>query len=195
LGEIEAVLSRHPAIREKVVIVREDAPGDKRLVAYLVPSQEPVPSSSDLRGFLKEKLPNYMVPSAYVALDALPLTPNGKVDRRALPEPEGLRPELETAYVAPRNEIEQTLADIWQELLAVVQIGIHDDFFEMGGHSLLATQVMSRVRQTFQLELPLRDFFEAPNIAELAIVIEEGLIAEVEALTEDQAQRLAEGIG
>jgi amino acid adenylation domain-containing protein len=195
LGEIEAVLSQHPAIRENVVIVREDAPGDKRLVAYLVPSQEPVPSSSDLRGFLKEKLPNYMVPSAYVALDALPLTPNGKVDRRALPEPEGLRPELETAYVAPRNEIEQTLADIWQELLAVVQIGIHDDFFEMGGHSLLATQVMSRVRQTFQLELPLRDFFEAPNIAELAIVIEEGLIAEVEALTEDQAQRLAEGIG
>ncbi|MFQ5853582.1 MAG: amino acid adenylation domain-containing protein, partial [Candidatus Binatia bacterium] len=171
LGEIEAVLGQHPAVLENVVISREDESGEKRMVAYVVGNQDPAPTASELRGFLKEKLPDYTVPSSFVMLDSLPLTPNGKIDRRSLPAPDTARPELEGTFVAPRTAVEEKLARIWSEVLSVEQLGIYDNFFELGGHSLLATQVLSRVRNACHVELPLRTLFEKPTIGELAEVI------------------------
>ena len=168
LGEIEAVLGQHPAVQQAVVVVWEDALDDARLVAYVVPQQEPPPTSSALRSFLQQKLPEHIVPSAFVLLAALPLTPNGKLDRRALPTPDWTRPALADAFVAPRNKLEQGIAEMWQTLLGIEPIGIHDNFFELGGHSLLAIQVISRLRQTFQVELPVHSVFEAPTVAKLA---------------------------
>jgi amino acid adenylation domain-containing protein/non-ribosomal peptide synthase protein (TIGR01720 family) len=168
LGEIEAVLAQHPALQEIVVLAREDAPGVTRLVAYVAPEDKSGPSIGELRGFLKGRLPDYMVPSAFVNLDTLPLTPSGKVDRRALPAPEFDRSELESVYVAPRTLEEEILAGIWSELLSVDQVGVHDSFFNLGGNSLLATQLMSRIRDTFEIELPLRILFEAPTVSNLA---------------------------
>src|SRR5205807_1891235 len=156
LGEIEAVLGQHPAVREAVVLAREDAAGDKRLVAYIVSDQQPAPMSTELRSFLREKLPDYMVPPAFVLLDALPRTPNGKVDRQALPAPEWASLESAKAFVAPRTPGEELLVGIWAQVPGVEQVGIHDNFFELGGHSLLVTQVISRIRNTFQVDLPLR---------------------------------------
>jgi acyl carrier protein len=189
-------------VRESAVLAREDRPGDQRLVAYLVPHPEPAPTRSELRSFLQEQLPAYMAPSAFVWLEALPLLPSGKVDRGALPEPTGLGLEWEESFVAPRTPVEQVLAGIWAALLGVAEVGIHDDFFELGGHSLLATRVISRVREAFQVEVPLRSLFEQPTIAELARQITERqaagrepetlarLLAEVEALSEGEVQRL-----
>jgi amino acid adenylation domain-containing protein len=172
LGEVESVLGRHPAVEEAVVIAREDVPGDKRLVAYVVSSREPTPTFSELRRFLKEKLPDYMIPSAFVELESLPLTPNGKVDRRALPTPDLERSRLETKFVAPHTPVEKVLAKIWSEALGLQRVGVHDNFFELGGHSLLATQVMSRARDNFKMELPLLRFFETPTIAGLTELVE-----------------------
>jgi amino acid adenylation domain-containing protein len=170
-GEIEAVLGQHPAVCEAVVLTREDEPGDKRLVAYVVSTQQPTPTTRELRLFLQEKFPDYMVPSAFVVLDALPLTPNGKVDRRRLPAPEPIRPALETTFVPPRNPIEQAVAKIWAEILRLDHVGIYDNFFELGGHSLLAIQLMSRVRGTFHVELPLRALFHLPTVAALGELV------------------------
>jgi len=171
LGEIESVLSQHPSVREVVVLAREDTPGDKRLVTYVVSQQGESLEAAELRKFLKQKLPEYMIPSVFVVLDALPLTPNGKVDRRALPAPDQSRPELEQWYQAPRTPMEEILAKIWAEVLKLERIGIHDNFFDLGGHSLLATQVISRVRAGFQMEISLRTLFEKPTVAELANAI------------------------
>ncbi|HEX6291105.1 MAG TPA: amino acid adenylation domain-containing protein [Herpetosiphonaceae bacterium] len=184
LGEIEAILNRHPAIRQSVVLVREDRPGDQRLVAYVVGEQrtkeqaenpeletrnvEPGTLHSALRAYVKDHLPDYMVPSAFVVLDALPLTPNGKVDRRALPAPDGTLSAHEQTFVGPRTPTEEVLAGIWAAVLGRAQVGVHDHFFELGGHSLLITQVMSRIQAAFQVKLPLRALFEAPTITELA---------------------------
>ncbi len=167
-GEVEAVLSGHSSVRETVVMAREDDPGNERLVAYIVPAQESAPTISELHSFLRTLLPDYMVPSAYVFLNALPLTPNGKINRRALPAPDQSRPELERAYVAPRTALEATLADCWAEVLGLERVGVFDDFFELGGHSLLATQVIGRLRDVFPIELPLRTLFESPTVADLA---------------------------
>ncbi|WP_235217099.1 non-ribosomal peptide synthase/polyketide synthase [Archangium violaceum] len=180
LGEVESALRAHPSVRQAIVVVRQDS-GDKRLVAYVVPtsprppgegrgegSATPELNTADLSTFLKGSLPEYMVPSAFVSLESLPLTPNGKVDTRALPAPEASSLQSAVAYVAPRNELEQRLADIWAQVLGMKQVGIHDHFFELGGHSLLATQVVSRIRSAFQVELPLRALFEAPSVAALA---------------------------
>ena len=188
LGEIEAALGRHPAVREAVVMAREDKPGDpsaslltdpstslrieKRLVAYVVAEREPLPTTTDLRNFLKEKLPEYMVPAVFVLLDALPLMPNGKIDRRALPSPDRSRPELDKVFVAPRTPTEESLVEIWVQLLNIERVGVHDNFFDLGGHSLLATQLVSRMREAFQVEIPLRRLFEAPTVAGLAESIE-----------------------
>jgi amino acid adenylation domain-containing protein len=175
LGEVEAALEEHRRVQEAVVVVREDEPGDKRLVAYLVPQQEGVPAAEqwvpEVRRWLREKLPEYMVPSAVVVLEALPLTPNGKVDRRALPLPG--RPDAESrgGCVRPRNPVEENLAEIWAEVLGVGQLSVHDDFFDLGGHSLLAMQVKARVRHIFGVDLPLRRFFELPTVASLAEAI------------------------
>ena len=171
LGEIEAVLSEHPAVRETVVLAREDKIG-RRLVAYLILNQGPKPLIHELHGFLEKKLPDYMVPAAFVTVDTFPLTPNGKVDRAALPEPGQTRPDLEGALVLPRTQAEGTVAAIWQEVLNLETVGIHDNFFDLGGHSLLATQVLSRLRNTFQIDLPLRTLFESTTVATLTESIE-----------------------
>ncbi|HEY6187654.1 MAG TPA: amino acid adenylation domain-containing protein [Pyrinomonadaceae bacterium] len=170
LGEIETLLSAHETVGSSVVVVREDVPGEKRLVAYLVATDEDrLISISELRGYLRERLPEYMVPSAFVILEALPLTPNGKIDRRALPVP-GEQPPSET-FVAPRSPLEEALCDIWREVLGVERVGVDDNFFELGGHSLMATRVLSNVRRIFRVDLPLRILFEAHTISELARAI------------------------
>jgi amino acid adenylation domain-containing protein len=168
VGEIEAVLAQHLAVRETVVLAREAQPGDKQLVAYVVPNNEQTPTTSELRNFLLKQLPEYMVPSVFVILEALPLTPNGKVNRQALPAPEPLRPELEAAYVMPQTELEQTIATVWQKALNIENIGIHDNFFELGGHSLLLVKVNSQLREIFKTELPLLEMFRYPTISSLA---------------------------
>jgi acyl carrier protein len=162
------VLGGHPSLQDGAVIVREDVPGDKRLVAYVVPGEDAEPTSGELRSFLRQTLPEYMVPTAFVTLEALPLSPSGKVDRNALPAPDKSRPELEREYVAPRNDVEEKLATICADLLDIERVGVYDSFFDLGGHSLLATQFISRVRETFDVELPLRTLFEHPTVAELA---------------------------
>jgi len=167
LGDIEAALLQHAQVRQAVAVAREDRPGDKRLVGYVIPDSDPAPAGSELRAFLKERLPDYMVPTAFVILDKLPLTPNGKVDRRALPRPEAVASEPRV-YVAPRTQLEEAVASIWAQVLKIEQISVHDNFFELGGHSLLATQVVARLRDKLQVELPLASIFEAPTVAELA---------------------------
>ncbi|HEX7241659.1 MAG TPA: amino acid adenylation domain-containing protein, partial [Longimicrobiaceae bacterium] len=162
-GEIEAALERHPGVREAVVVAPEHAPGERRLVAYVVGEA----SAAELRAFLRERLPAYMVPSAFVALDALPLTGSGKIDRRALPAPEAAA-SGEGEYVAPRTPTEEVLAGIFAEVLGAERVGARDGFFELGGHSLLATRVVSRVRGALGVELPLRAVFEVPTVAGLA---------------------------
>jgi len=167
LGEIEAVLARHPAVEQVAVAVREQG-AVKSLVAYVVARDGAASEPGALKEFLREELPEYMVPSAFVQLQALPLTPNGKVDRKALPAPEA-SPET---YVAPRTPVEETLARLCAELLGLERVGVEDDFFELGGHSLLATQLLSRLRAAFEIEIPLRALFEAPTVAGLAIAVE-----------------------
>jgi amino acid adenylation domain-containing protein len=172
LGEIETILYRHPDVCECAVAAREDDPGKKRLVAYVVGVAGTEVSTAQLREFLREQLPEYMVPSAFVLLDSLPTTPSGKVDRRALPVPDRNRPDLVNAYVQPQNPSEVLLAKIWSEVLKLEKVGIHDNFFDLGGHSLMATMVMSRIREVFRLEPALRALFETPTIAGLSAHIE-----------------------
>jgi amino acid adenylation domain-containing protein len=167
LGEIEAVLSRHPGAREAVVVLR---PSEQRLVAYVVPAEQV--TANELRGFLRERLPDHMVPAAFVLLEALPLSPNGKIDRRLLPAPEA-RADGDEPYLAPRTPVEEVLAAVWSEVLGIDRIGVRDSFFDLGGHSLLATRVISRVRTTLGVELPLRTLFEAPTVARLAAAVED----------------------
>ena len=165
LGEIEAALTQHPQVKEAVVIAREDIPGDKRLVAYVVPD-ESQPVISELRSFMKTKLPDYMIPGVFVILESLPLTPNGKVNRRALPLPEPDNAES-ASFVPPQTPAQELLADIYGKVLGIKLVGIHDNFFELGGHSVLGIQVISRLRETFAVEIPLRSIFEAPTVAQL----------------------------
>jgi amino acid adenylation domain-containing protein/natural product biosynthesis luciferase-like monooxygenase protein len=172
LGEVEAVLSQHPGVGECVVVAREDVPGDRHLVAYAVGRAGKAPEETALREHLAQRLPDYMVPSAFVVLDAMPLTANGKVDRKALPAPSRKRSEAE--YVEPRTQTEQRLAGLWKELLSVPRVGARDDFFDLGGHSLLATQVVARVRSLFECQLAVIDLFEAPTLEALAARIEAG---------------------
>jgi amino acid adenylation domain-containing protein len=166
IGEIEATLAAHPAVKDAAVVAREIADGDRRLVAYVVADGDEEVDPAALRAHLKAHLPEYMVPSFIVEMDALPLTPNGKVDRRALPAPEHLGEDA--GHVGPRTPTEEVLAEVWREVLGVEQVGAHDDFFALGGHSLLATRVVSRVRQALGVDLPLRTLFEAPALDELA---------------------------
>ena len=171
LGEIEALLNGLSQIQQAVVIAREDVPGNKRLVAYIVASDESL-STKELREFTKQKLPEYMIPSAFVALDSFPLTPNGKIDRKALPAPEGISPEQE--YVAPKTEVEQHLAQIWQDVLQIEKVGIYDNFFEMGGNSLLLVKVISKLQKLLKMELQVVELFKYPNIYYLSEYIKSG---------------------
>ena len=203
-GETETILSTHPAVRDGVVCARDDTGHDKRLVAYIVFEPNQTASVTELRNFLKSKLPDYLVPSAFVFLSALPLLPNGKIDRRSLPDPDNDRPALEKAYVPPRTAIEEQLAQIWSRMLKIEKVGIHDNFFELGGHSLLATQVLSQVREEFMVELGPRRLFEAPTIEGLAVTITQlqasqhdaaemnELLSRIEDLTEEEAQAMVQ---
>ncbi|HEX7733723.1 MAG TPA: amino acid adenylation domain-containing protein, partial [Ktedonobacteraceae bacterium] len=168
LEELESVLVKHPGVQEAAVMVREDVPGDQRLVAYVVASERQRPTLSELRTYLQARLPDYMLPAAFLLLDALPLTHNGKLDRRALPAYDDSASAREEAYVAPRSPGEEMLAAIWADVLRLERVGTHDHFFELGGHSLLATQVIARIREAWRVELPLRALFEAPTVAALA---------------------------
>jgi acyl carrier protein len=175
IGEVESLLAEHPSVREAVVIAREDAPGAKRLVAYLIPSEEESPTSAELRAHLKERLPDYMLPSHFVCLAEMPLTPNGKVDRRALPSPEQLRVGTAEDSAGARTPVEEVLVGMWSQVLGVVRVGVNENFFELGGHSLLATQLVSRIREAFGVEVALRAVFESPTVAELAGQVESAL--------------------
>ena len=202
LGEIEAVLSEHSEIFQSVVLAREEAPGDKRLVAYVVASDRAAATANELRAYLKEKLPEYMVPSAFVFLDAMPLTPNGKLDRKALPAPDQNSAGSAEDYVAPRTPVEELIAEIWAEVFKLDKVGIHDNFFDLGGHSLLATQVVSRLRDGLRVELPLRTMFEKQTVEELAMVIAKirvektegdavaSILADIESLSDEEVEEL-----
>jgi thioesterase domain-containing protein/acyl carrier protein len=171
LEEIEAVLGAHPGVHEVVVMARENASGEKTLVAYLVPAREQVPTASELRSYLKQKLPHYMVPSAFVLLEVMPKTPNGKTDKRALPAPKAADFAETQEYVAPTNELEAKLATIWENILDKKPVGIRDNFFELGGHSLLAARLMHRIEQQLGERLPLAALLQAPTIEQLAAML------------------------
>jgi thioesterase domain-containing protein len=187
LGGVEAALARHPAVRQAVVVAREDTPGDARLIAYVVTSDKSQVTSEDgnllvtrysllvtqLRSFLKERLPSSMVPSAFVVLEAMPLTPNGKIDRRALPAPDAGRPLSAQAYVAPRDSLEVQLAEMWEAVLRVHPVGVTDNFFELGGTSLLAVRLLDQIDKRIGQSLPLTTLFEDPTIDHLAATLRE----------------------
>jgi amino acid adenylation domain-containing protein/thioester reductase-like protein len=172
LGEIETLMQQYAGVRECVVIVREDVPGDKRVVAYVVPAHDAECTVDGLSGFLRSKLPDYMVPSAIVLLEALPLTPNSKVDRRALPAPSRVKQENQRPFVAPRTPLEMQLAALWANLFGMERVGIDEDFFALGGHSLLAIRLMANIKALFGIDLPLRELFASPTIAGCAQAIE-----------------------
>jgi amino acid adenylation domain-containing protein len=203
LGEIEAVLGQYPNVQTAIVAAFGEQHSHKNLAAYFVADTKPAPTPDELHSFLSQKLPSYMVPSIFIELDNLPLSSNGKVNRRALPTPDIDKSELTLTFVEPRTPTEKTLAKIWAEVLEIEQVGIHDNFFfDLGGNSLLATQVMSRIRETFQVELPLRHLFETPTVAHLAATIAEKLaldsdsemlaqaLAELEHLSDDEVQAI-----
>jgi hypothetical protein len=168
LGEIENILFQHPAIQEAAVLCRENTSGEKQLVAYVVSvAKEPL-SPANLRAFLQQKLPEYMIPTAFLVLDAIPLTPNGKIDRRALPPPDKAPEKLETTFVPPQTLEEEILADIWATTMNIPRVGIYDNFFSLGGHSLLATQIISKIRGAFFIDLSIRALFDHPTVADLA---------------------------
>lgn len=205
LGEIESALLKHPQVRAAVIKAWDRESGEKYLAAYVVPSENTRPKVDELREFLKQTLPEYVIPSAFVFMDDLPLT-NGKLDRMGLPKPGNERPELKTPYAFPGGEVEQTLVRIWEQVLDVRPIGIHDNFFALGGHSLAATQVVSRVISQFQLEIPLRTLFQSPTVATMAVIVMQnqtrraseaklaGLLRDLEAMTEKDAQQLVDKI-
>jgi len=207
LGEIAAVLGQHPMVQSSVVVVREDTPGDKRLVGYVVARPEETFDASEMRQYLKHKLPEYMIPAALVLLDELPLTPSGKVDCRALPAPDQNGLQLANIYQPPRTPTEQTLVAVWGKVLRLEKVGIYDNFFDLGGHSLLATQVMSRIRSAFSIDLPLRRMFESPTVAEIAFIITESqaqpvseaalvrMLSEVQVTTEEEAEKSLQNRG
>jgi amino acid adenylation domain-containing protein len=190
LGEIEAALSEQEWVRSAVVVTREDMPGDKRLVAYVSADASHQAAVNELRDSLREKLPEYMIPSSFVFLEELPLTPNGKLDRRALPAPDGLQSVREEAYQAPRTMTEEMLAKLWGTVLGLQRVSVHHNFFEAGGDSLLATKLAFQVRRLFEIELPLTAIFRYPTIADLASVVEEELARQMDEITEEEAEQL-----
>ncbi len=180
LGEVEGAMLCQPGVRQCVAVVRQGAAGDRRLVAYVVADAGSGLSADELRRGLKQRLPEYMVPADYLFLEALPLTPNGKVDRQSLPPPVPARAGPGGIFEPPRNLTEQVLVGIWAELLGVEQVGVNNNFFDLGGHSLLVTQLISRVREAFKTDLPLRSLFEAPTIAQLSELIEKAKVESLE---------------
>ena len=180
LGEIEAVLNQHASVKEAIVVMHEIAAGEQRLVAYVQLMDAAPVEVGDLRAYLQERLPEYMVPATFVLLAEFPLTTSGKIDRRALPGPDGL---ADDDYHAPRTQTEELLSSLWANVLNVQRVGVHDNFFESGGHSLLATQLVSRVRDAFGVELGLRELFSRPTVAGLAEQVEAALRGGVSPVT------------
>lgn len=176
LGEIETILEKHPQVREAAVIAREDLPGDKKLVAYVVSEKSVKPSTTDLRKYLMEILPEYMLPSVFVFMQNLPTTPNGKVDRKALPAPEDERPDLGKEFISPKSNTEKQIAQLWSQVLGIGNIGLQDNFFDLGGHSLSAVQAVVKIHQTFHIDLSLQSFFQAGHLKELAAIIDEKIL-------------------
>jgi len=175
-GEVQAAIRQHPSVEAAVILVREDPRGIKRLVAYVVVTTEKRADIRGLRQFLAQRLPDYMIPGAFVFMDSLPLTVSGKVDRERLQTPNWEQLDTPTDFVAPRTPLEERLGELWCKVLGLKQAGIHDNFFEMGGHSLLATQFMSRLSRAFAVDLPLRTLFEQPTIEELALAVTHELV-------------------
>lgn len=188
LGEIESVLTRHPGVRAAVVVASEDGLGEKRLTAYATVHQ-PKPTASELREHLKKQMPDYMVPSAVVILEEFPLTPNGKVDRTALPSPASLNTLPAETGAAPATVVEKTVAGIVAALLGLDRVDADANFFDLGGHSLLATQLIARVRDEFGINLPILKVFESPTVSDLSADIEQILVGEVEAMSEEEIQQ------
>jgi acyl carrier protein len=183
-------LNEHPDVSQTVVVAREAAAGDLRLTAYLVPASESLPSLSELREFVGARLPDYMVPATFVTLDGLPLTPNGKVDRAALPAPNAVNTIADGgASRGAQTEVEETVVRILAPLLGLERVDVEANFFALGGHSLLGLQLISRVRESLGVELPLRTVFEAPSVVELSTEIERLLCAKLEGMTEDEVQQ------
>jgi hypothetical protein len=178
-GEIEAQLGQHPGVRDVAVLIRAPVPEDKQLVAYVVPSQRGAPPIGELRRFLQERLPSYMIPAHFVTLERLLLTPNGKVDRLALPAPDEAADGQHAAFAAPRTMVEKIVAEMWAEVLARDRVGIHDNFFEVGGHSLLAGRLLARARARFRVDIGLGAFFAAPTVAGLATAIVQKAVDDV----------------
>jgi hypothetical protein len=172
LGEIETVLSRHPAVREAIIAAREDSTGDRRLVGYVVTKPDGTATASDLRGYLKEKLPDYMIPSTFIFLPQLPLSANGKVDRGALPAPGNARPGLAETFVAPRTPMEILIAESWKDILGLDRVGLYDNFFDLGGHSLLSMQAIARIREKTGVQIHPKAFV-TQTVGQLAAVYEE----------------------
>ncbi|ARU62831.1 hypothetical protein CBW65_19015 [Tumebacillus avium] len=173
LGEIERVLEASPLVRQAAAVLREDVPGEQRLVAYVVPEKGAVCAANDLRAVAAERLPEYMVPSRYVLLEAMPLTPNGKVDRKGLPQPEKWRPELSAGYVAPTTAVELGVAEVWEDVLGFAPVGMQDRFVELGVHSLQATQAAARIRERLSATLTVRDLLETETVADVARLVAE----------------------
>jgi len=172
LGEITVVLNQHPAVKESVVVVREEKTALPQIVAYVVLHSSAPTDGNQLRSFAHERLAEYMITASFVFIEALPLTPNGKIDLRSLPVPDAVRPELSSEFVSPRTPTEELVASLWAEMLDLKEVGVYDNFFELGGHSLLATRVTSRLRERLNVDLPLRTFFESPTVAGLALAID-----------------------
>jgi amino acid adenylation domain-containing protein len=191
LGEIEAVLGAHPAIKEAVVMAREDRRGDKRLVAYGRAESSELPTHSEMVNYLREKLPDYMIPAIFVWLEAWPLMTNGKVDRKRLPVPDEARPELEIAYVAPRTEIERVIAAIWQEVLQVEKVGMHDNFFDLGGHSLRLLQVNGKLGEALNRDLSIVELFQYPTVSALAVYLSQEQEPDKPSAGQDKQERSA----
>ena len=201
LGEIESVLSRYPGVDGAAVMALDDESGDKYLAAYVAPRARAVLAVNELRQFLREQLPEFMVPSFFVTLETLPLTHTGKLNRKLLPPPRQSRNDLADAYLAPRTPLEEIIAEVLCEALHLPQVGIHDDFFTLGGHSLLAVRVIGRLRDRLELELPVRYLFESPTVAGLAAGVlqhqtanrdeneVDRLLSALEGLPEDEARR------
>jgi acyl-CoA synthetase (AMP-forming)/AMP-acid ligase II len=185
-NEIVTVLNRHPAIESSQVIAHGDACSEKRLVAYVVARAESQPSAADLRSFLEKELPQYMVPAVFVHLESFPLTHNGKVDRASLPVPDAENTLRDEEFTAPRTPVEERLAAMLSSLLGLKQVSVHDNFFMLGGHSLLGTQLISQIRGAFGVELALRTLFESPTIEQLSLEIERLVMAQVEAMSEEE---------
>lgn len=189
-NEIIAVLDRHPLVETSVLVAREDANSEKRLVAYVLLNSEMQPSADELRRFLANELPEYMVPAVFVILDALPLTEHGKIDRNALPVPDSKNTLRNQPFTVPRTHVEQRLAAILCSLLGLDQVSVHDNFFFLGGHSLLGTQLIAQIRGAFGVEIALRTLFDTPTVADLSSEIEQLILAKIEAMNEDEVQRL-----